>query len=70
MKQRNNVEKIMLRLGLTRAQLAKAMDMTTASIYYYVNNLRQPSVKACMKLMKIAKKRGITITMDDIRTFN
>jgi DNA-binding XRE family transcriptional regulator len=69
MKQKNNVQKIMTQLGLSRAELAKALDMTTSSIYYYVKNLRHPSVKACLKIMKLAKSKGLILTMDDIRTF-
>lgn len=68
MKIKNNVEKIMLKLGFGRIEFAKLLDITTTTLCLYNQQKRHPAARTCIKIIKLAKKHGLVLTSKDIRT--
>lgn len=61
------IKKFRLQLCLNRAELAKALNITTSSVSCYETGRRQPSFATVRKLILLAKKNNIKLKLEDIR---
>lgn len=61
------IKRIRKELLLTQAQLAHALSLTVSTISYYEIGRRQPSYATVRKILALAKKNKIKLSIDDIR---
>ena len=66
---KNNIKLKSLRvsLGLTQKQISKRLRITQGAVSHWERGLSYPSVNVAGKLVKIANKRGIYCTIEDLR---
>jgi transcriptional regulator with XRE-family HTH domain len=66
MKTGEQIKSIRERLQMTQVQLSKAMRCTQAAISKYENGIELPSLRAAKVLIKVAKKRSVNLSLEDI----
>ncbi len=62
-----NFKKLRRALCLSQKELAQELGLTMCTISNYERGSRMPRYVTIRKVMELAKKNGIKITMDDIR---
>ncbi len=67
MKPSENIKKIRLALCMSQSEFSRALEVTSSTISCYERGLREPSFATIRKMIAIAKKHNIKITLDDIR---
>lgn len=61
-----NLKELRARLGMTQLKFALAIGMTPTTIAKYETGERLPPIKTILKIIKLAKKHGIDIRIEDI----
>lgn len=61
-----NIKNLRSRLEMTQLKFALAVGSTPTTIAKYEKGERNPSVKMAYKMIKLAKKHGIDIGIEDI----
>lgn len=54
-------------LGFSRIDFARELNVSLITIHYWESGQRKPSFKHTYRILKLAKKCGIEITLDWIR---
>jgi transcriptional regulator with XRE-family HTH domain len=60
------IKKIREELGLSQAELAICLGKTPGAISNYENFVRQFNIETAYQLIKLARKHGLTKTLEDI----
>lgn len=63
---KNHIEMIRLKMGLTRQELAQALELSHQAIFYYEHGLRRPRLSTCYKFIDLAKKYGVSLSLEEI----
>lgn len=63
-----NIKNLRKHLCMSQVELARLVGVTVCTISLYENGKRQPSYPTVRKLLEIAKKHKIKLTIDDIRS--
>jgi len=67
MKLNNIFKKLRLDLQFNQKELADILGMKQSTLSNYETGKRNPSLKVCYKIIKIAKLKGIIISIEDLR---
>jgi DNA-binding XRE family transcriptional regulator len=62
----NNVKDIRISLGMSRKEFGEALNLTQMCIGNYENNQRDPSITIAYKIIDLAKKNKIEISLEDL----
>jgi len=62
------IKKIRLKLCLNQAEFASALCISNSCISYYESGAREPSFSTIRKILALAKKNNIKVTLEDIRS--
>lgn len=54
------------RLNVNRAQLAKALNVTRATLYNYESGVRRPSLEIAARIMALARANNVKLKAADI----
>jgi putative transcriptional regulator len=60
------IRAIRQKLGMTRKEFANALNVTQMSISNYENNIRYPAISIGYKILNLAKKNGLNVSLENI----
>lgn len=62
----NTVQEIRNRIGMPRRIFAEHLGVSYGAVSNYELGTRQPKLNVCFKIIELAKKYKIKLTLDDI----
>jgi DNA-binding XRE family transcriptional regulator len=66
-KSAEHFRELRIKMCLSRKELGKLLDIAARTIIQYEFGYRNPSVGVCQRLIKLAKLKGINITLEYLR---
>lgn len=60
------IRAIRLKLGMTRKEFAQALKLTQMSVSNYENNIRYPAINIGYKIINLAKRKGLNVTLENV----
>ena len=60
------IKSIRTKLGMSQADLGAALGVTQGNVGHYERRGQLVSVPVAARLIKVCKKRGLTVTFDDL----
>ena len=66
MKKKSSLQKLRAELRLTQTSFAKMLGISRTAVTYYEAHQRYPRLKIAYRILDIAKKNGIKLTLEDI----
>lgn len=61
----SNMKTIREKVGVTQAELAKAVGLTQGAIAHYENDRRKPGLEECRRIVAALNAFGASATLDD-----
>ena len=62
----NAFKSIRERLGMTQAEIAKALGMTQGNVFFYEARGQEVKPSVATKLIEVARERGLLISYDHV----
>lgn len=56
-----------LQMNLSQIDLANLLSIKQSTLSNYETGKRNPSLRICYKLMKLAKLKGLKVSLEDLR---